>query len=190
MPVIFEFLETVDVFKSIERAVYLADGSRHETDSDHVWHMALLAVLLHRELEIDCDLAHALELILVHDLVEIRAGDAPAFDLAANEGKAERETRAAEELFSLPPPDLGAMLRDWWDEFEALLTPEARFALAMDRLQVLAQNVASEGRAWKDYGVARARVEERNAGVLEWWPELRPAFEVLYERADRRGCWG
>ncbi|MGH2736400.1 MAG: HD domain-containing protein [Actinomycetota bacterium] len=190
LPAILDFLESVDAFKSIERAAYLSDGTRHETDSDHAWHMALFAVLLHRELDIECDLQHALELILVHDLVEIHAGDAPAFDLAANEGKTERERRAADRLFSVLPEGHGSTLRAWWDEFEKQRSSEARFALAMDRLQVLAQNVASGGRAWKDYGVTRPRVEERNAPVIEWWPGLRPTFEALYDRADARDCWG
>ena len=127
---ILDFLLLTDRFKTIERKGYIADGSRRETDAEHTWHMGLFALLLHKELGFDVDLGRVLTLVLVHDLVEIHAGDTYAYDDVGCAGQAEREIAAAERLFAELPADLGASLHDWWREFEAGETPEARFAKA------------------------------------------------------------
>ena len=129
---ILDFLLFVDRLKMIERWGLVGDGSRRETDAEHTWHMALYAVLLHREIALECDLAHALKLVLIHDLVEIHAGDAPAYDAVAQAGQAERERAAADRLYAMLPADIGEDLKAMWHEFEAAETPEARFATAAD----------------------------------------------------------
>ncbi len=186
---ILDFLLFVDRFKAIERVGYLADNSRRETDSDHAWHMALYAVLLHGEIGFEADLAHTLCLVLVHDLVEIHAGDTYAYDDAGRAGQAAREAAAAERLFARLPDDLRERVHGWWQEFEAGQTPEARFARALDRLQAFGQSVLSGGRAWRENNVSRAQTQERMRPALDVDPALRALVEHLYARADSANMW-
>lgn len=186
---IHDFLMVCDRLKTIERRSYLADGSRHETDAEHCWHLALYALLLKDELGFAVDLGHTLALIAVHDLVEIHAGDTYAYDDAGAAGQAAREAAAAEALFGLLPADLGDRLHRWWREFEDGITPEARFARALDRLQAFGQSVASNGKAWREHGVGRARTLERMREALDADPAIRVLVEELYARADRAGMW-
>jgi putative hydrolase of HD superfamily len=188
---VLSFLEVSDRFKSVYRAAYLSDGSRREGDADHAWHMCLFAMLLHGESELEPDLRRVLELCLVHDLVEIGAGDTDAHDAEGQKDKREREERAADELFSLLPEDLGRWLRGLWEEYEEARTPEARFAKAMDRLQALAQNVFGGGRSWRERGVTEEMTRALNeVGALELDPSLAPVFEALLNRARRERSWG
>ncbi len=186
---ILGFLETVDRFKSVYRANYVSDQSRRENDAEHTWHMAMFALLLHNELSVEVSIAHTLELILTHDLVEIFAGDTPAFDAAAHLDKDEREERAAQRLFAELPDDLCAQVYDWWREFEAQVTPEARYARALDKLQSFAQNVISRGRNWRDNGVSAERSRTLNRAAREFDPALTQAFEALYARAISENVW-
>lgn len=189
---ILDFLEFADRFKFVERRGYLTGGERRENDAEHCWHMALVAMVLHGELSDPAavDLGKALRLILVHDLVEIEAGDTYAYDDAAIEGQEEREKRAADHIFGLLPADLGAELRSLWEEFEARETPEARFAKACDNFQGFMQNVISGGRAWRENGVGREDTRRRT----DFPRGLDPAFDALltrlYERTDREGSFG
>ncbi len=188
---VLSFLEVLDRFKSVYRVAYLSDGSRREGDADHAWHMCLFAMLLHGESDLEPDLRRVLELCLVHDLVEIGAGDTDAHDTEGQKDKREREERAADELFSLLPEDLGRWLRGLWDEYEEARTPEARFARATDRLQALAQNVFGGGRSWRERGVTEEMTRTLNtADVLDRDPSLAPVFEALLDRARREGSWG
>ena len=128
------------------RAAYLSDQSRHESDAEHTWHMSLFALLLYQEMNHELDIAHVLKLILVHDLVEVYAGDTFAHDPTGYFDKQAREEAAANQLFSLLPQDLQILMSSWWQEFENAQTLEAQFAQAMDRLQAFAQNIFSAGR--------------------------------------------
>jgi putative hydrolase of HD superfamily len=179
---IVAFLELADELKSVDRRTTV--GARQENPAEHSWHMALYALLLADELEQPVDVGRTIELCLVHDLVEIRAGDTYAFDEAGKAGQAEREQLAADELFGLLPDDVGARLRALWDEFEAGETREARFARAVDRMQALVQNLAADGVVWRRHGIRHEQVVERNAPGLELDPALRSAIEVLLARAD------
>ncbi|SOD90414.1 HD domain-containing protein [Caenispirillum bisanense] len=189
---ILDFLEFADRFKFVERRGYLTGGERRENDAEHCWHMALVAMVLHGELEdpASVDLGKALRLILVHDLVEIEAGDTYAYDDAAIEGQEEREQRAADRIFGLLPDDLGAEMRALWEEFEARETPEARFAKACDNFQGFMQNVISGGRAWRENGVGREDTRRRT----DFPRTVDPAFDALltrlYARTDREGSFG
>src|SRR5579884_537301 len=114
---ILRFLETIDQFKTIYRANYIGGQSRRENDAEHTWHMAMFALLLHKELSIEVNIEHTLKLILTHDLVEIYAGDTPAHDTAKHLDKEEREERAAQSLFTQLPEDMRIQLYGWWREF-------------------------------------------------------------------------
>lgn len=186
---ILDFLLLTDRFKTIERKGYIADGSRRETDAEHTWHMGLFALLLHKELSFDVDIGHVLTLVLIHDLVEIHAGDTYAYDDAGCAGQAEREAIAAEKLFAELPADLGASLHGWWREFEDGETPEARFAKAIDRLQGFSQNYNSGGKAWRENGISRERTYQRTALPISVDPSLRVIVEELYSRADVEELW-
>lgn len=178
---IVAFLELADELKSVDRRTTV--GDRQENPAEHSWHMALYALLLAGELAEPVDVGRTIELCLVHDLVEIRAGDTYAFDEAGKAGQHEREERAAEELFGLLPADAGARLRALWDEFEAGATREARFAKAVDRMQALVQNLAAEGRVWREHGIRHEQLVERNEPGLALDPALAVAIEALLARA-------
>lgn len=155
------FLVEIDRLKSVLRRTLLTDGSRRENSAEHSWHIALMAVLLAEHAPDGTDLDRAVRMLLVHDLVEIDAGDTFAYDASGNDTRAAREQAAADRIFGLLPPDQAAELRALWDEFEAGLTPEARFAVAIDRLQPLMQNVMAGGGTWRAHGVTRQQVLER-----------------------------
>lgn len=129
------FLQEVDNLKKEKRASYLSKGGRNESVAEHTWHMAMFALLLEADVNIDIDIAHVLKLILIHDLVEVYAGDTFVYDTDSCKTKKQREEKAAKKLFGLLPEDLGHLLSNWWQEFELVQTPEAKFADALDKLQ-------------------------------------------------------
>jgi putative hydrolase of HD superfamily len=184
---ILNFLEIIDTFKTIDRATYLKDQSRHESDSDHTWHMAIFALLLFRELNLDVDIAKVLTLILIHDLCEIYAGD--TFAYAPEHEDHDRELKAAEELFSSLPPDLHHEFLEWWKEFTFGKSPEAQFARALDRLQGLAQNVFSSGRVWREREVTQRMSKDLNRDARTLDAALGEVFDRLYQRAAEEDLW-
>lgn len=159
------FLLEIDKLKSVLRRTQITDGSRYENSAEHSWHLALMALVLSEYSDVPVNRDKVMQLVLVHDLVEIDAGDAPAYDLAANLGKEERERLAAERIFGLLPPDQSAFIMALWREFEEGATPEARFANALDRFQPLLQNTENNGGSWLIYRVTRAQVEARMAPI-------------------------
>jgi putative hydrolases of HD superfamily len=187
---ILEFLEVADGLKTVERAGYITDGSRHETDTDHTWHMALFALVLAGEVDVELDLARSLAMVLVHDLVEVFAGDVVVYDIAAREAAKEREREAAERLFSLLPDELGTQLEGLWLEFEEGKTDEARFVRSLDRLQAFAQNVFAGGKSWKEREVTRAISASVNVEARASFPVLTALYRLLEERAERERLWG
>lgn len=184
---ILNFIEAIEPFNKIERATYLSDLSRHESDSDHTWHMAMLAILLHDQIAFEVDLQKVLILILIHDLCEIYAGD--TFVHSPEHGNHEAEQRAVEKLFTLLPPDLAETLLDHWEEFTFGNSLEAQFARALDRLQGLAQNVFSSGRVWKEHGVTEGMIRELNQEAMAFDPILTRIFERLYQQAKVEQLW-
>ena len=143
-----EFIVEVDKVKKIIRQTYLADSSRKENDAEHSWHLALMAVLLQEYSNEEVDLARVIPMVLIHDLVEIDAGDTYAYDAAGSADKRERETKAADRIFALLPEDQGSWFRALWEEFEAYETAEAKFAHVLDNCQPLLLNDASDGLSW------------------------------------------
>lgn len=178
---ILAFLEEADQLKSVERRTLV--GARRENPAEHSWHMALYALLLADELSDPVDVGRTIELCLVHDLVEIGAGDTYAFDEAGRAGQHERELQAAEELFGLLPDDVGARLRALWDEFEAGQSREARFARVVDRMQALVQNLAADGAVWREHGIRHEQVVERNAETPGFDPAVAELLARLLDRA-------
>ena len=148
-------------------------GSRRENTAEHSWHLAMFALVLAEHADEPFDLARAITMLLVHDLVEIDAGDTFAYDDAGYETKVAREEAAADRLFGLLPEAQGAQLRALWDDFEAGESPEARFANAVDRLQPLLLNHANQGGPWREHGISRERIVARNspiaAGSAQLW---------------------
>lgn len=176
------FLVEADRVKTIlRRNRVIADPTRKENDAEHMYHFALMAMILVEHADVPVDTFRVLQMILVHDLVEIDAGDTFVYDLEAQEGKREREEQAAERIFGMLPPDQQREMRDLWDEFEAEETPEARFAASLDRLQPLLSNYHTEGGAWKEHNVNFSRVLERNAkisrGSATLWEHARGLLE-------------
>jgi 5'-deoxynucleotidase YfbR-like HD superfamily hydrolase len=176
------FIVEADRLKSIIRRTPLIDGSRLENSAEHSWHLALAALVLREYVAESVDLLRVLELVTVHDLVEIDAGDAFAYDAAAQSMRAAREQAAADRLFGLLPDDQTEYVRALWEEFEAQATMEARFANALDRLQPLLQNANSGGGSWRTHDLTRADVLRRMAPVETALPALWPSVVEIIDR--------
>ena len=176
----FEFLKEIDKEKNIFRQTYLADGMRKENDAEHAWHMALFVMVLSEYANEDIDVLKTMKIVLIHDLIEIYAGDTYAYDSKGNESKRGRELAAADRLFNILPKDQAEEFRALWDEFEENITPEARFANTMDKIQPLMLNNASEGRSWEEHGVHASLVYGRNEkthlGSEELWKYADETF--------------
>lgn len=166
-----QFILEIDKLKSILRQNYLSDGSRRENDTEHSWHLAMMVTVLAEYFE-DADVLKTLKMVLIHDLVEIYAGDTFAYDEQGYLDKDEREQQAADKLFSMLPADQEKEYKELWQEFEAMETSEAIFAAAVDRIQPLLMNSASEGKMWKLLKVTRDKVMVRNKMVFENTPEV------------------
>jgi putative hydrolases of HD superfamily len=161
----FAFLNEADRLKSVLRATTLVDGSRPENSGEHSWHLALYALVLADQAEPGVDINRVIRMLLIHDLVEIDVGDVPihsANGLAhASEATMAAETKAADRIFGLLPPDLATPLRALWEEFEAAETPDARFAKSLDRVQPVMANLMSGGGTWTTYNVTYEQLEAR-----------------------------
>lgn len=184
------FLMEADRLKSVTRASRLADGSRHETSAEHSWQVALFALTLAEQAPQGCDIPRVIAMLLLHDLVEIDAGDAPVFGNHDATAIAAAERAAADRLFGLLPADQGIRFRALWDEFENNDTPEARFAKSLDRFVPPNLNIANGGGSWVDYDVShdtfRTRVGDRIArGAPGLWAWLAPRARAVFDRLGR-----
>lgn len=157
-----DFILQVDAEKEIERRTLISSGKRFENDSEHAWHMALMAILLSEYANEKIDVLKTVTMILIHDIVEIDAGDTYCYDYELGKSQREREVKAADRIYALLPEDQGKKLRELWDEFEANDTPEANFAHAMDCLQPTMLNNATNGVMWKNNGIKLSQVLKRN----------------------------
>lgn len=171
-----------DRLKHVLRRTLVTGGTRHENSAEHSWHLALAAMALAEHAGAGVDVARALQLVVVHDLVEIDAGDTFAYDVSANLGRVERERLAADRIFGLLPPDQGPALRELWDEFEEGRTATARFAIALDRLLPLLLNDLTEGGSWRAHRVTKAQVLRRMAPIEEGIPALWPLVMEIVDR--------
>ena len=182
------FVREVDKLKTIHRQTLLTDASRQENDAEHSWHLALMALVLGEYANGGgIDLLHVIRMVLVHDLVEIDAGDTYCYDDAGYADKRQRETAAAERIFNLLPSDQANEIRLLWDEFEAAETAEARFANALDRLQPLLHNIFTDGRMWRKHGIVKSQVIGRNRKIDDGAAELWIYASDLIEKAVNDG---
>ena len=182
-----QFILEIDRLKGVLRRSLLLDSHRRENSAEHSWHLAMMALVLAEHANEPVDLLRTLKLVLVHDIVEVDAGDTYAYDTEGHEDKVERERLAASRIFGLLPVDQAAELSNLWEEFEEQYTPEARFALALDRLMPLLHNYHTGGVTWRENGVTRAQVEERMAPVALGSQALAEAVVAVVERATANG---
>ena len=181
------FILEVDKIKNITRQTYLSDGKRKENDAEHSWHLALMAVLLKEYSNEEVDLAKVVPMVLIHDLVEIDAGDTYAYDEAGAATKRERETKAADRIFGMLPQDQCSWFRELWEEFEAYETPEAKFAHVLDNCQPLLLNDASNGKSWAEHGVRKSQIYKRNENTSEGSVEIWEYMKELIDKHIRLG---
>jgi 5'-deoxynucleotidase YfbR-like HD superfamily hydrolase len=182
------FLVQADRLKTVLRRTPLTDNSRLENSAEHSWHLALAALALGEHAPAGVDLSRVLQLVVLHDLVEIDAGDTFAYDPAAHVTKEERERLAADRLFGLLPADQRQAFRALWDEFEAQVTPDARYANALDRFQALLLNSQSGGGSWATHRVRRSQVLARMAPVESALPSIWPYVLGVIDRACESGA--
>ena len=161
-----KFTAEIDKMTAIIRRTSLIDKSRRENDAEHSWHIAVMAMLFEEYAVEPVNVARAVEMCVVHDLIEIYAGDTFAYDVQGNIGKADREREAADKLFKLLPEEQGTMIRSLWEEFDAMETPDAKYASCMDRLQPFLHNTLTEGFTWVGSGTYRAVVKDQMFSVL------------------------
>ena len=181
------FLLEIDRLKSIIRANRIADGTRRENTAEHSWHIALFASVLSEWALGEIDTSRVVQMLLLHDIVEIDAGDTPLFADAENADQVEREQKAADRIFGLLPADQAELFRQIWDEFEAAETVDARFAKAIDRLQPILLNHVVGGGTWIDYDVDEQRERCLTKRIAEGSPALWAAAEAVFADAVAYG---
>lgn len=183
-----KFLLEVDKMKNIMRRSLIYSGTRLENDAEHSWHLALMAMVLYETVDQEkIDLCRVLKMALVHDLIEIYAGDTFAFDEAGYQDKAQRETAAAYQIFGMLPEDQGCELRALWQEFEDMETRDAQYAAAMDRLQPFLSNWVNQGHTWIEGKVTRVQVYKRVDMIRIGAPALWPFVEGVVEDSIAKG---
>lgn len=174
----FQFFREIDKEKFIQRQTYLSDGMKKENDAEHAWHMAVMTILLSEYANEKIDVLKTVTMLLIHDIVEIHAGDTYAYDDEAKKTQKEREDRASERIFGLLPEDQKKKFQDLWNEFEEAETPEAKFAHAMDNIQPVMLNDATKGKAWREHNVHLNQILNRNQSTGEGSETLwKYAFE-------------
>ena len=162
-----QFILEIDKVKKIIRQTPLSDASRKENDAEHSWHIALMAYLLQEYVEEPVEVSKVMLMVLIHDLVEIDAGDTYAYDAEGAKTKDERERKAADHIFGMLPEDQGMYLKALWEEFEAYETAEARYAHMLDNFQPLLLNDAAGGISWTEHQVKKSQIYKRNEKVEE-----------------------
>ena len=183
-----EFLAEIDKMKNIFRRTLVMDKSRRENDAEHSWHFAMMALTLHEYAVSDSiDINRVLKMALVHDLIEIYAGDTFAYDSVANEDKSEREKVSADKLYALLPEEQSKEFRGLWEEFEEAKTPDAAYAAAIDRLQPFFSNYKTDGYTWGLYGVRVEQIYKRMAPVKDTMPALWEFVEFVIEDSCKKG---
>lgn len=183
-----EFILEIDKLKKVYRQSVIADGSREENDAEHSWHLAVMAIILSEYAnDSNLNVLKVIKMVLIHDLVEIEAGDTFIYDLEGNSSKADREKKAASKVFGYLPQDQEIELRELWEEFEKRETPEAKFAAVMDRLEPLLLNSRTEGHTWQKFDIKRERVLEKNLHVKEGSVELWHYINELIEDCVEKG---
>jgi putative hydrolase of HD superfamily len=182
-----KFIQEIDKVKGILRQTVILDGSRRENDAEHSWHLATMAMILQEHAAEPVDLIKVIKMLLIHDLVEIDAGDTFAYDEVGALDKAERERKAADRIFYLLPDEQAREIDQLWTEFEVRETVEARYATALDRFQPLMHNYLTEGKAWRKHGIRKAQVINRNRQIAEGSPALWKVAKRMIDESVERG---
>lgn len=181
------FILEIDKLKKISRRTLLTDESRTENDAEHSWHLAVMALLLSEYCDEEIDVSRVVKMVLIHDIVEIDAGDTFCYDYKAGEDKEEREQKAADRLFGLLPDDQSVEFRQLWEEFEERITPESRFAAALDRLQPLLHNYMTQGGTWRMYDITMDMVMKRAQPIEEISADLWDYTKKILEQSVEKG---
>lgn len=182
-----DFLLEIDREKQIFRQTHILGGSRRENDAEHAWHMAIMAFVLQEYANEKIDVLKVIQMVLMHDLVEIYAGDTYAYDEQAKKSQRERELAAADRIYGMLPEDQGKAYRKLWDEFEAKETAEAKFARMLDNYQPLSLNHANQGGDWRAHDVARSQVEKRNEISREGSETIGKVIADIIEENVKKG---
>ncbi|MBO4460022.1 MAG: HD domain-containing protein [Clostridiales bacterium] len=177
-----KFTAEIDKMTSVYRRTMLISGERTENDAEHSWHIAVMALLFKEYCVEEPDVSRAIKMCVVHDLIEIYAGDTFAYDTKANESKADREEEAADKLFSQLPAEQGEEIRSLWEEFDAMETTDAKYAACLDRLQPFLHNTLTEGHTWRNNGAVVSQVEARMKIIKDFMPEV---YEWVSNNLDR-----
>ena len=182
------FLAEIDQLKQILRQTVLLNDLRQENDAEHSWHLAMMVILLSEySNDVKFDVLRTVKMVLIHDIVEIDAGDTFCYDVHDREQKVAKEREAANRIFGMLPGNQADEFRLLWEEFEEMETPEARFAAAVDRLQPLLLNFNTRGHAWRKHGVTRSQVIERNMHIEKGSVELWDFAKQLIDDSVRKG---
>ena len=182
-----DFLLEIDKEKEIYRQTHILGGSRRENDAEHAWHMAIMALVLQEYANEPVDVLRVMKMVLMHDLVEIYAGDTYAYDEMGKESQRERELAAADKIFGMLPEDQEQEFRAIWEEFEEKKSPEAKFARMLDNYQPLSLNNANQGGDWRAHNVARSQVERRNEISKEGSQLMGQVITDIIEENVRKG---
>ncbi len=181
------FMLELDKMKNLYRQTYVLHENRKENDAEHSWHLAILAFMLAEYSNEPVDVLKTMKMVLLHDVVEIDAGDTYCYDAEANKSKAEREEKAAQRIFGLLPDDQRDEFYSLWREFEDSQTAEARFAAVLDRMQPLMLNYTREGISWKEHDVCRQQVLDRNISYFDASDELAELIKNIIDDAFSKG---
>ncbi len=182
-----DFILEIDKLKKITRQSYISDASRFENDTEHSWHLAMMCMILSEYANEEVDMLRVMKMVLIHDIIEIDAGDTYAYDDAANATKRQREEKAADRIFNILPADQAAEMRELWEEFEESKTNEALFAHTLDNLQPLMLNDATNGKAWRAHEVHKSQILKRNEKTALGAEELWNYCEMLIDRNVNKG---
>lgn len=181
-----EFIREIDKLKNIFRLTYLMDASRHENDAEHSWHLSVMVFLLKDYANEEFDVQKVLQMVLIHDVVEIIVGDVNVYDLEARKKQEQKEQDAAVDIFGKLPKEQGNEFLTVWREFEEGLTTESKFAKALDRMQPVLHNFFTEGKAWKEHNIKASQVIAGNKhiekGSKELWKFIRNLIDTAIER--------
>ena len=181
------FIVEIDKVKNIFRQTYLADAGRRENDAEHSWHIALMAYLLREYVEEAVDVGKVMLMVLIHDLVEIDAGDTYAYDSVGSQTKRDREVAAADRIFGILPKDQGTYFRELWEEFEAYETPDAKYAHLLDNFQPLLLNDAADGLSWQEHQVKKSQIYKRNEKIEETSETVWNCMKEIIQKHIGRG---
>lgn len=183
-----DFILEVDKAKEIFRRTLISNGERYENDAEHSWHLSLMAPILKEYIKEDIDISRVINMVIIHDLVEIDAGDTFCYDKKGNETKRERELKAAERIFNILPKEQGEVIFSLWNEFEEMKTPEGKYAATLDRLQPLLLNSANGYKTWKDNKTTKSMVLDRMAIIKESSSELWNLVLDIIDDGINKGC--